>query len=79
MEIGRIVSIAGKESRKVDKEVAKEGGARVPLEFVTHEDGHPSTSILVTVDRHEWYYQVDNFLAGKDSSITGKVLYAVEA
>jgi len=30
-------------------------GSRVPLEFVTHEDGHPTKSALVTVDRHEWY------------------------
>ncbi|XP_057831090.2 protease Do-like 7 [Cryptomeria japonica] len=30
-------------------------GARVPLEFVSHVDRHRSKSVLVTVDRHEWY------------------------
>ena len=30
-------------------------GARVPLEFVSHADRHRSKSVLVTIDRHEWY------------------------
>uniref|UniRef100_A0A0D6QUH5 Pro-apoptotic serine protease NMA111 n=1 Tax=Araucaria cunninghamii TaxID=56994 RepID=A0A0D6QUH5_ARACU len=32
-------------------------GARVPLEFVSYVDRHRSKSVLVTVDRHEWYAQ----------------------
>ncbi|XP_024357766.1 protease Do-like 7 isoform X2 [Physcomitrium patens] len=30
-------------------------GARVPLEFVSHADRHRSKSVIVTIDRHEWY------------------------
>ncbi|KAH9537158.1 hypothetical protein CY35_16G037600 [Sphagnum magellanicum] len=30
-------------------------GDRVPLEFVSHADRHRSKSVLVTIDRHEWY------------------------
>lgn len=30
-------------------------GARVPLEFNTHNDRHRSKSVLITMDRHEWY------------------------
>ncbi|OWM64395.1 hypothetical protein CDL15_Pgr020362 [Punica granatum] len=30
-------------------------GARVPLEYVSYMDRHRRKSVLVTVDRHEWY------------------------
>ncbi|KAF8378635.1 hypothetical protein HHK36_029984 [Tetracentron sinense] len=30
-------------------------GARVPLEYISYTDRHRSKSVLVTVDRHEWY------------------------
>ncbi|XP_077244000.1 degP protease 7 isoform X2 [Tasmannia lanceolata] len=30
-------------------------GARVPLEYVSYMDRHRSKSVLVTIDRHEWY------------------------
>lgn len=30
-------------------------GARVPLEYIGHTDRHRRKSVLVTVDRHEWY------------------------
>lgn len=30
-------------------------GARVPLEYITHTDRHRRRSVLVTIDRHEWY------------------------
>nr|XP_043614724.1 protease Do-like 7 isoform X1 [Erigeron canadensis] len=30
-------------------------GARVPLEYITYTDRHRRKSVLVTVDRHEWY------------------------
>lgn len=30
-------------------------GIRVPLEFITYSDRHRNKSVLVTVDRHEWY------------------------
>ncbi|MCO5609330.1 hypothetical protein L7F22_063556 [Adiantum nelumboides] len=32
-------------------------GVRVPLEFYTYTDRHRSKSVLVTMDRHEWYAQ----------------------
>lgn len=30
-------------------------GARVPLEYISHTDRHRRKSVLITVDRHEWY------------------------
>lgn len=30
-------------------------GARVPLEYISYLDRHRTKSVLVTVDRHEWY------------------------
>ncbi|CAI9110593.1 OLC1v1010647C1 [Oldenlandia corymbosa var. corymbosa] len=30
-------------------------GARVPLEYISYADRHRRKSVLVTVDRHEWY------------------------
>ncbi|KAL3637761.1 Protease Do-like 7 [Castilleja foliolosa] len=30
-------------------------GARIPLEYTSHTDRHRRKSVLVTVDRHEWY------------------------
>ncbi|CAA6661246.1 unnamed protein product [Spirodela intermedia] len=30
-------------------------GARVPLEYVSYTDRHRNKSVLVTIDRHEWY------------------------
>ncbi|XP_043703011.1 protease Do-like 7 isoform X2 [Telopea speciosissima] len=30
-------------------------GARVPMEYISYMDRHRSKSVLVTVDRHEWY------------------------
>uniref|UniRef100_M4DXW5 PDZ domain-containing protein n=1 Tax=Brassica campestris TaxID=3711 RepID=M4DXW5_BRACM len=30
-------------------------GARVPLEYMSHTDRHRKKSVLVTIDRHEWY------------------------
>lgn len=30
-------------------------GARVPLEYISYTDRHRKKSVLVTVDRHEWY------------------------
>lgn len=30
-------------------------GTRVPLEYITYADRHRRKSVLVTVDRHEWY------------------------
>ncbi|XP_022727839.1 protease Do-like 7 isoform X3 [Durio zibethinus] len=30
-------------------------GARVPLEYISYTDCHRRKSVLVTVDRHEWY------------------------
>ncbi|GMP27462.1 hypothetical protein CsSME_00003448 [Camellia sinensis var. sinensis] len=30
-------------------------GARVPLEYISYTDRHRRKSVLVTIDRHEWY------------------------
>ncbi|WCJ25254.1 Pro-apoptotic serine protease nma111 [Euphorbia peplus] len=48
VEISRledVISVLSKLSR----------GARVPLEYITPKDRHRRKSVLVTVDRHEWY------------------------
>ncbi|XP_020888662.1 protease Do-like 7 isoform X2 [Arabidopsis lyrata subsp. lyrata] len=43
--LGDLVSVLSKLSR----------GARVPLEYMSHNDRHRKKSVLVTIDRHEWY------------------------
>ncbi|KFK37775.1 hypothetical protein AALP_AA3G027900 [Arabis alpina] len=43
--LGDLVSVLSKLSR----------GARVPLEYMSHTDRHRKKSVLVTIDRHEWY------------------------
>ncbi|KAL2333242.1 hypothetical protein Fmac_014455 [Flemingia macrophylla] len=43
--IEELISVLSKLSR----------GARVPLEFISYVDRHRRKSVLVTVDRHEWY------------------------
>ncbi|XP_050227203.1 protease Do-like 7 [Mercurialis annua] len=54
-----IKKFAGEEISRVDElicvlsKLAK--GARVPLEYVSYTDRHRRKSVLVTVDRHEWY------------------------
>lgn len=54
-----IKKMAGEEIVDLDKFIAVffklAKGARVPLEFVSHIDRHRSKSVLVTIDRHEWY------------------------
>ncbi|KAL2612339.1 hypothetical protein R1flu_024031 [Riccia fluitans] len=54
-----IKKMAGEEILKLEDFIAVYGklarGARVPLEFLTYADRHRSKSVLVTVDRHEWY------------------------
>ncbi|KAJ8424890.1 hypothetical protein Cgig2_020677 [Carnegiea gigantea] len=43
--LGELISVLSKLSR----------GTRVPLEYITYADRHRRKSVLVTVDRHEWY------------------------
>jgi len=54
-----IKKMAGEEITNLDKFVSVffslSPGDRVPLEFVSHADRHRSKSVLVTIDRHEWY------------------------
>jgi len=56
-----IKKLAGKEIEQVEDFISilskLSRGARVPLEFVSHVDRHRRKSVLVTVDRHEWYAQ----------------------
>ncbi|XP_058087702.1 protease Do-like 7 isoform X2 [Magnolia sinica] len=70
-EPGYMLSRAGVPRHAIIKKFAGEGishldelisvlsklsrGARVPLEYVSYTDRHRSKSVLVTVDRHEWY------------------------
>ncbi|KAF2295391.1 hypothetical protein GH714_032735 [Hevea brasiliensis] len=35
--------------------ISDPGGARVPLEYIYYRDRHRTKSVLVTIDRHEWY------------------------
>ncbi|MCL7033809.1 hypothetical protein MKW94_021017 [Papaver nudicaule] len=54
-----IKKFAGKEISQLDdlilvlSELSR--GARVPLEYISYVDRHRSKSVLVTIDRHEWY------------------------
>jgi S1-C subfamily serine protease len=54
-----IKKLAGKEIEQVEDFISilskLSRGARVPLEFVSHVDRRRRKSVLVTVDRHEWY------------------------
>ncbi|ERN04348.1 protease Do-like 7 isoform X1 [Amborella trichopoda] len=54
-----IKKFVGEDIAKVDELLAVlsklSRGARVPLEYVSHVDRHRNKSVLVTVDRHEWY------------------------
>ncbi|KAL5726699.1 prolyl aminopeptidase [Ranunculus cassubicifolius] len=54
-----IKKFAGEEISKLDDLIVVlsklSRGARVPLEYVSYADRHRRKSVLVTVDRHEWY------------------------
>ncbi|OVA11903.1 PDZ domain [Macleaya cordata] len=54
-----IKKFAGKEISQLDELISVlselSRGARVPLEYISYLDRHRSKSVLVTVDRHEWY------------------------
>ncbi|CAI0547541.1 unnamed protein product [Linum tenue] len=54
-----IKKFAGEEISRLDELIAVlnklSRGARVPLEYISHTDRHRRKSVLVTVDRHEWY------------------------
>ncbi|KAJ6838540.1 putative protease Do-like 7 isoform X2 [Iris pallida] len=54
-----IKKFAGEEISKLDDLISVlaklSKGARVPLEYVSHSDQHRNKSVLVTMDRHEWY------------------------
>ncbi|KAG6512378.1 protease Do-like 7 isoform X1 [Zingiber officinale] len=54
-----IKKLAGEETSQIDEFISVLSrlcrGARVPLEYVSHADRHRNKSVLVTVDRHEWY------------------------
>ncbi|KAL5811752.1 hypothetical protein ACOSQ3_026702 [Xanthoceras sorbifolium] len=45
LRLEELISVLSKLSR----------GARVPLEYITYTDRHRRKSVLVTIDRHEWY------------------------
>lgn len=54
-----IKKFAGEEITKLDEFISVlsklSKGARVPLEYVSYTDRHRSKSVLITVERHEWY------------------------
>lgn len=54
-----IKKFAGEEISRLDDLIAVlsklSRGARVPLEYISYMDRHRRKSVLVTVDRHEWY------------------------
>uniref|UniRef100_A0A2C9WK14 PDZ domain-containing protein n=1 Tax=Manihot esculenta TaxID=3983 RepID=A0A2C9WK14_MANES len=45
LQLEELISVFSKLSR----------GARVPLEYISYKDRHRTKSVLVTMDRHEWY------------------------
>nr|GEV71640.1 protease Do-like 7 isoform X1 [Tanacetum cinerariifolium] len=44
-------------------------GARVPLEYISYTDRHRSKSVLVTIDRHEWYASPQIYTRDDDSGL----------
>ncbi|CAN0913740.1 Protease Do-like 7 [Linum grandiflorum] len=54
-----IKKFAGEEISCIDELIAVlsklSRGGRVPLEYISYTDRHRRKSVLVTVDRHEWY------------------------
>ncbi|KAJ0753926.1 putative htrA2 peptidase [Helianthus annuus] len=44
-------------------------GARVPLEYVNYKDRHRTESVIVTVDRHEWYASPQIYTRDDNSGI----------
>ncbi|WOL02884.1 protease Do-like 7 [Canna indica] len=54
-----IKKLAGEETLQIDDFISVlsklSRGARVPLEYVSYVDRHRNKSVLVTIDRHEWY------------------------
>lgn len=51
-------------------------GVRVPLEFITYSDRHRSKSVLVTMDRHEWY-ALPQWYRREDTSGVWQIQFAV--
>ncbi|KAF5749985.1 protease Do-like 7 isoform X1 [Tripterygium wilfordii] len=66
-----IKKFAGEEISKIEELILvlskMSRGARVPLEYISYMDRHRRKSVLVTVDRHEWYAAPQIF-ARDDSS-----------
>ncbi|KAA8547739.1 hypothetical protein F0562_004168 [Nyssa sinensis] len=44
-------------------------GARVPLEYISYMDRHRRKSVLVTVDRHEWYAPPQKYIRDDSSGL----------
>ncbi|KAK1440631.1 hypothetical protein QVD17_06460 [Tagetes erecta] len=44
-------------------------GARVPLEYISYTDRHRRKSVLVTMDRHEWYAAPEIYTRDDDSGL----------
>uniref|UniRef100_A0A251TWW5 Putative PDZ domain, Peptidase S1, PA clan, PDZ-like domain protein n=1 Tax=Helianthus annuus TaxID=4232 RepID=A0A251TWW5_HELAN len=44
-------------------------GARVPLEYINYKDRHRTESVIVTVDRHEWYASPQIYTRDDNSGI----------
>ncbi|KAI3808476.1 hypothetical protein L1987_24427 [Smallanthus sonchifolius] len=44
-------------------------GARVPLEYISYTDRHRRKSVLVTMDRHEWYPAPEIYTRNDDSGL----------
>ncbi|KAA8530643.1 hypothetical protein F0562_005423 [Nyssa sinensis] len=44
-------------------------GARVPLEYISYMDRHRRKSVLVTIDRHEWYAPPQKYIRDDSSGL----------
>ncbi|KAK4490538.1 hypothetical protein RD792_001220 [Penstemon davidsonii] len=55
-------------------------GARVPLEYISYKDRHRRKSVLVTVDRHEWYAPPQIYTRDDSSGLwTAKLVLPLES
>ncbi|KDP22648.1 hypothetical protein JCGZ_02490 [Jatropha curcas] len=79
-----IKKFAGEEISRLDELISVlsklSRGARVPLEYVSYTDRYRSKSVLVTVDRHEWYAPPQIYTRDDSSGLwTAKPAFQLES
>ncbi|KAM7267633.1 hypothetical protein ACFE04_009799 [Oxalis oulophora] len=78
-----IKKFAGEEITKVEEFISVisklSRGARIPLEYVSYTDRYRRKSVLVTIDRHEWYAPPKIYSRDDNSGLwTAKPAFSLE-